>query len=436
MTRTPSTSSPQRAPARAARLRALATALGLALAAAAPAARAEDHVVKKGETLGGIAHHYHCTIAAIKAANGLKRDGIRAGQKLTVPDDCATAAAGASDFGEPTSVDPPTPNAKGGDKKAIDGKGKGKATTLTHEVLADETLDDLASRYDTTVEAIQAKNKGKLKKGIRPGLKLQIVTTSPDRAQKRETYVIQAGDNFGRIAKRFGITTRDLQRMNPGKNPERLKIGQKLVIIGEGRPGKSQAVGRPQAGRLVDGEQLRPGPGWTLRGSDHAWGTNETVRMLKAAFTEVRKKHPGAHDICVGDLSAKNGGFLAPHKSHQSGLDADIGFYFRRAPSEHPCVFNNASLGLDYEAMWTLINALAGPSESASKVEYMFLGYDVQKQLYDWAKKKGVPEAKLEWLFQYPRGSAAMVGLIRHEPSHTNHIHIRYECPNGDKQCL
>ena len=95
-----------------------------------------------------------------------------------------------------------------------------------------------------------------------------------------------------------------------------------------------------------------------------------------------------------------------------------------------------AQVGLDLPAMWAFVQAVAGPSEGASKVEYIFLGYDVQKKVYDYAKKQGVSDAKLAWLFQYPRGSAAMKGLIRHEPSHQNHFHIRFECPNGDRECL
>ena len=43
------------------------------------------HLVKKGETLSVIAKKYGTTVNAIKNANGLKNDNIRAGQKLTIP---------------------------------------------------------------------------------------------------------------------------------------------------------------------------------------------------------------------------------------------------------------------------------------------------------------------------------------------------------------
>lgn len=48
-------------------------------------AATRSHTVKKGETLGKIAQKYGVTVNAIKQANGLRNDNIRAGQKLKIP---------------------------------------------------------------------------------------------------------------------------------------------------------------------------------------------------------------------------------------------------------------------------------------------------------------------------------------------------------------
>ena len=45
-----------------------------------------NHVVEAGQTLSEIARGYGVTVAAIKAANGLKNDNLRIGQKLFIPD--------------------------------------------------------------------------------------------------------------------------------------------------------------------------------------------------------------------------------------------------------------------------------------------------------------------------------------------------------------
>ena len=51
----------------------------------ATTASPSTHTIKKGETLSVIARKYGVTIAALKTANGLKNDNIRAGQKLKIP---------------------------------------------------------------------------------------------------------------------------------------------------------------------------------------------------------------------------------------------------------------------------------------------------------------------------------------------------------------
>jgi hypothetical protein len=107
-------------------------------------------------------------------------------------------------------------------------------------------------------------------------------------------------------------------------------------------------VGRPDAGRLVDGVLLpregahfvtwdpvrwRPGSPAGRR-----WATDRLVRTLLAVARAHRRAHPGAPRVTVGDLSRPGGGdFSAPptrsefgprpavgHASHQNGLDADV----------------------------------------------------------------------------------------------------------------
>jgi len=378
----------------------------------AGSSHADPHVVRKGESLGLIAKRYGCSIGDIKSQNAIRGDKIRIGQKLELPETCA----------KPAESEAP--------KKAE------KPKRLTHEVLDGETLEEIALRYGMPLEDLKTKNKNALKKGLKAGLKLKVETTTSERAQRKLTYTIEAGDTLGSIGRRFGVTVKDLVRMNPNKKPEKLRIGDRIVIYKEGKASRSEAVGLPQRGRLVNGEQMQNIPGAYVRRPDNAWGTNETIRALKVAIAEVRRKHPQSHDLVIGDISRKEGGFLSPHRSHQSGLDVDVGFYFAGLKKEGPKVALDAmKMKLDYAATWTLITGLAGQNEASSQVEYMFIGYNVQEKLYKWAKENDVPQGKLDWIFQYPRGSRTMHGLVRHEPGHTNHIHIRFQCPRGDVAC-
>lgn len=50
------------------------------------------HVVRRGDTLTGIAKSHGVTVTALKVANGLKADTIRAGQRLRIPGSTPTTA--------------------------------------------------------------------------------------------------------------------------------------------------------------------------------------------------------------------------------------------------------------------------------------------------------------------------------------------------------
>jgi murein endopeptidase len=82
-----------------------------------------------------------------------------------------------------------------------------------------------------------------------------------------------------------------------------------------------------------------------------------------------------------------------------------------------------------------MIKTLADSAEENGGVYMMFLDYDVQKMLYDWARERGVARGVLRWMFQYPRGRHSLTGLIRHEPGHAAHVHVRFQCPPGDEGC-
>jgi murein endopeptidase len=107
----------------------------------------------------------------------------------------------------------------------------------------------------------------------------------------------------------------------------------------------SQAVGRPDAGRLVNGVRL-PAKGrdfftWSwlhLRapnGPGRRWGTAHLVRTILRVVSAYRREHPGAARVGITDLSRRHGGnfgkrFGKPgHVSHQNGLDVDV-LYPRR----------------------------------------------------------------------------------------------------------
>ncbi len=89
------------------------------------------------------------------------------------------------------------------------------------------------------------------------------------------------------------------------------------------------SIGGPSSGVLVGGERMPDGDEWKLVDPGRAYGTRETCEFLAHAIHQVNQQLPGAHPLYIGHISAKNGGHLNPHKSHQAGRDVDISFYYQ-----------------------------------------------------------------------------------------------------------
>jgi hypothetical protein len=114
----------------------------------------------------------------------------------------------------------------------------------------------------------------------------------------------------------------------------------------------------------------------------------------------------------------------------------DIGLCFRRIPEGYPDEFMpHHEEELDIEAMWTLVSAFAATHALPGGVERIFLDYDIQAALYDYGKEKGMSDGQLRELFQAPDGRRARHGIVRHEPKHHDHVHVRFRCLDGDRRC-
>ncbi|MEZ4365956.1 MAG: penicillin-insensitive murein endopeptidase [Kofleriaceae bacterium] len=197
-----------------------------------------------------------------------------------------------------------------------------------------------------------------------------------------------------------------------------------------------QSVGAPWRGRLRSASRLVAGAGYPIRRPHRTYGTASTIKQLRRARGAFHAKFPKAHTVAIGDLSAKDGGKISDHRSHQSGRDVDVGLVFKRKPAGYPASFVDGDAeNLDLAATWGLLKAFVRTADEARGVSNVFLDFEVQGLLYTWAKKKGVDAAYLRRIFQYPHGRGAAVGLVRHEPGHADHLHVRFKCAPEDKSC-
>ncbi len=180
----------------------------------------------------------------------------------------------------------------------------------------------------------------------------------------------------------------------------------------------SLSLGRPNDGILQNGVQLADGESWQVVYPDNAWATAETLFYLTRALHVLHERFPDAPAEHVGDLSAPWGGPLPPHKSHQSGRDVDVGY-----PRRDERWWANATPeSLDLPRTWCLIRALVTETD----VEVLFVDRSLQPVIRTHALASGEPSAWVRGLFDL---DGARAPLIRHEPEHQNHLHVRFYNP-------
>jgi penicillin-insensitive murein endopeptidase len=199
---------------------------------------------------------------------------------------------------------------------------------------------------------------------------------------------------------------------------------------------ETQAVGIPSHGRLYhptaapqDGSTMASRPATRTRPTN--FGTSALVDTLQFGADAVAAKDAKAR-LYLGDLSDIDGGQLTTHKSHQSGLDADISFYTRNDAGElwQDGQFvklnsrgTNGGRSLDADLNWTFVEALL--TSPHAQVQYIFI-YNPLKQLILEAGRKANANPELlkraEYVMQQPRDSSP----------HADHYHVRIYCPADD----
>jgi hypothetical protein len=199
---------------------------------------------------------------------------------------------------------------------------------------------------------------------------------------------------------------------------------------------RGQSVGAPWAGRLQHPTQLPAGDGYHIRRPGRSFGTEATIDFIERAIGDTREAFPDEHVLAIGDISAEAGGRITEHRSHQSGRDVDIGLFYKQQPDGYPASFVHAGANnLDCAATFKLLESFLGSANEDGGVLMVFLDFDVQGILYRWAQDHGVSERRLGRIFQYPHGRGSSEGLVRHEPNHDNHMHVRFQCPSDDTGC-
>lgn len=193
----------------------------------------------------------------------------------------------------------------------------------------------------------------------------------------------------------------------------------------------ARSIGAPNDGALRNGEKLpQRGPGFRHPSHQSSWGLDRVVAAIRYLGRRLRRTFPGSAPLVIGDLSRRGGGPLPPHASHQSGRDVDIGFPERGNPEHAHLRGDLDPEAIDYAKSWFVIETLL----LTGRVRYVFVDRPVLHRLRERAREVGWRGRSLERLFQRP-GEEGTSGIIRYEPGHDGHFHVRFRCPEGAERC-
>ena len=107
--------------------------------------------------------------------------------------------------------------------------------SFSYTIKSGDTLFLLAQRFNTTVEVITRINPGINPNNLRIGQIICIpgVTTPPEPSCPNGFFhTVRPGDTFFRLSQQFGVSVEAIMRANPGVDPNRLQVGQKICIPG------------------------------------------------------------------------------------------------------------------------------------------------------------------------------------------------------------
>jgi murein endopeptidase len=200
----------------------------------------------------------------------------------------------------------------------------------------------------------------------------------------------------------------------------------------------TQSVGVASHGRLYNPSQVPlDGKTFRVRKSNLARGTNfgnqSLIDVLQYAADKTAETDATAV-LYVGDVSAEKGGQLSSHKSHKSGLDADLSIYMRDAEGNlklDGAFFKINASGktadgkytLDADLCWKFVEALL--TSPHAQIQYLFISNPIRNFILEAGRRANADPKIIErasFVMQQPGDSSP----------HADHFHIRIYCPAKD----
>jgi hypothetical protein len=233
-----------------------------------------------------------------------------------------------------------------------------------------------------------------------------------------------------RIRHMYRLSRQQLRALNPDVDLDDVSTGDRLEVWERSTYAVPTSYGSAHGwGRLYDGEPLPDSPNYEILFQHRTFGTHYTVSEVKRTLDAYYRAYPDADPLIVGDISFRRGGQMSPHVSHRSGRDVDITYPRTDEIPNYDRFHWMSHRDLAVEKALYFIKTLV----DGGYVHYMFMDHHFQRRLYRAAEARGAPQKWLDAVFEYPSWGGE--AIIRHEPGHDTHVHIRFRCQSTDRRC-
>ncbi len=195
------------------------------------------HRVQPGESLFAIAREYGVTIAEIQQWNNLRDNTLEAGRELTIfPQDEETTSETA-----PPSIEEIEQMDEAERTSIVRRMDDSASDSDTYTVRSGDTLYQIARNHDMSITELRSMNnlQGDM---LRVGQRITVrkIRTAPSIAEGAENstpqgrfalYRLQSGENANTLMRRFRMSERELQALNPDINVRNAASGQQLTVL-------------------------------------------------------------------------------------------------------------------------------------------------------------------------------------------------------------
>ncbi|MBI2257890.1 MAG: LysM peptidoglycan-binding domain-containing protein [Flavobacteriia bacterium] len=199
------------------------------------------HKVKKGETISKIAYKYKVSTNDIKKWNRLRSNKLSYGKNLKI-------ILNEKELNKNSSV----PKNMSKSDSVIQIITYDTLVIIYHVVQRNETIENIANLYKVKTadlllwnnlnsSVINVDQKLQIYTKIQLSKEILVSKNSKKELPKKENetkvntnkpkyYSVRSGDLFNRVAQKHQMSQAELQKLNPGVNPDKIRVGQKLRV--------------------------------------------------------------------------------------------------------------------------------------------------------------------------------------------------------------